>query len=104
MPPAGWCVTPTFVGAHWQRVAPFALIEPRQPRSPVGPARYGSAQQYLAQAQARLDLSATLTDEQKMIAEYWADGPNSRAPTRTLEPVRPVCLSSRPARQRRARR
>ena len=76
---AGRLVTQAFVGAHWQRVAPFALVEPRQLRSPAGPARYGSAE-YLAQAEALLDLSATLTDEQKTIAEYWADGPNSELP------------------------
>jgi hypothetical protein len=32
------------------------------------------------QAQALIDISATLTDEQKMIAEYWADGPRSELP------------------------
>jgi hypothetical protein len=30
---------------------------------------------YVAQAQSLLELSAALTDKQKMIAEYWADGP-----------------------------
>src|SRR5439155_59685 len=32
------------------------------------------------QAQALLDISGGLTDEQKMIAEYWADGPRSELP------------------------
>jgi hypothetical protein len=75
---SGNVVTPGFVGAHWQRVTTFALI-PGALRSSTGPARYGSAE-YDAQAQALLDLSAELTDEQKVIAEYWADGPRSELP------------------------
>ena len=43
------------------------------------PARYGSAE-YRSQARALLEVSAGLTDEQKMIAEYWADGPRSELP------------------------
>jgi hypothetical protein len=68
-----------FVGAQWQRVAPFALTSVAQLRSPTGPAKYGS-QAYELQARALLALSAGLTDEQKMIAEYWADGPHSELP------------------------
>jgi hypothetical protein len=71
-------VTPGFVGAQWQNVTTFALA-PGALRSSTGPARYGSAE-YLAQAQALLAISADLTDEQKMIAEYWADGPHSELP------------------------
>jgi hypothetical protein len=75
---SGNVVTPKFVGAHWQRVTTFA-IAPGSLRSSSGPARYGSAD-FLAQARALLDLSAGLTDEQKVIAEYWADGPRSELP------------------------
>jgi Domain of unknown function (DUF6851)/VCPO second helical-bundle domain len=75
---SGSVVTPGFVGAHWQNVTTFALT-PGSLRSPTGPARYGSPE-YLAQAQALLDISAGLTDKQKMIAEYWADGPRSELP------------------------
>jgi hypothetical protein len=75
---SGNVVTPGFVAAQWQRVTTFAL-SPGTLRSPTGPAKYGSAE-YLDQAQALLDLSAGLTDEQKMIAEYWADGPHSELP------------------------
>ncbi len=75
---SGTLVTPGFVGAQWQRVTTFAL-NPGSLRSPTGPAKYGSAE-YVAQAQALLDISAGLTDEQKMIAEYWADGPRSELP------------------------
>ena len=68
-----------FVGAQWQHVTPFALANVAQLRSPTGPARYGS-QAYESQARALLAISAGLTDEQKMIAEYWADGPHSELP------------------------
>jgi hypothetical protein len=75
---SGNVVAPGFVGAQWQRVTTFA-VSPGSLRSSTGPATYGSAA-YLDQAQALLDLSAGLTDEQKMIAEYWADGPHSELP------------------------
>jgi hypothetical protein len=74
----GNLVTPRFIGAQWQRVATFAL-QPGSLRSSTGPATFGSPE-YVAQAQALLDLSAELSDEQKMIAEYWADGPRSELP------------------------
>jgi hypothetical protein len=76
---SGAVVTPGFVGAQWQRVKPFALASSGMLRSPTGPARHGSAR-YRTQAQQLLALSAGLGDEQKMIAEYWADGPHSELP------------------------
>lgn len=75
---SGTVVTPGFVGAQWQNVTTFAL-SPGSLRSSTGPARYGSPE-FLAQAQALLEISAGLTDEQKMVAEYWADGPRSELP------------------------
>jgi hypothetical protein len=72
-------VTQLFVGAHWQRVVPFALASSVQFRSPTGPARAASPE-FRSQAEALLRISATLTDEQKAIAEYWADGPKSELP------------------------
>src|SRR4051812_13047630 len=49
-------------------------------RPPVhGPAEYGSPE-YFDQEQELLELSAGLTDADKMIAEYWKDGPNSETP------------------------
>jgi hypothetical protein len=71
--------TQPFVGAQWQHVTPFALTNVAQLRSPTGPARLSSAA-YESQARALLALSAGLNDEQKMIAEYWADGPRSELP------------------------
>ena len=75
---SGNVVTPAFVGAHWPRVTPFA-VAPGSLRSTSGPARHGSTD-YAAQARDLLDLSAGLTDKQKMIAEYWSDGPRTELP------------------------
>jgi hypothetical protein len=75
----GAVVAPRFVGAQWQRVSPFALTSSAQQRSPTGPARYGSSG-FVEQAEALLEISAGLTDEQKVIALYWADGPRSELP------------------------
>jgi hypothetical protein len=66
--------TQPFVGAQWstpdgRHVEPFALISPSQLRSATGLPPYGSDA-----------YRSGLTDEQKMIAEYWADGPNSELP------------------------
>ena len=76
---SGQRVTPRYIAPHWGLVTPFALAAGSQLRSPTGPARYGSGA-YRAQAEAVLHLSASLTDEQKTIAEYWADGPHSELP------------------------
>jgi hypothetical protein len=75
----GALATQPFVGAQWQRVMPFALVSAAQLRPSEGPATFGS-DQYRSQANELLELSAGLTDEQKMIAEYWADGPHSELP------------------------
>jgi hypothetical protein len=75
----GALATQLFVGAQWQRVTPFALSSPTQLRPHAGPPSYGS-DLFNSQANALVELSAGLTDEQKMIAEYWADGPHSELP------------------------
>ncbi len=46
---------------------------------PGPPATYPSPE-YIAQAEQILNYSANLTDGQKVIAEYWADGPSSEQP------------------------
>jgi len=76
---SGAPVTPSFVGAHWPRVRAFAMASSDELRSPTGPARVGSPE-FFGQAQALIDLSAALTEEQKLTAEYWADGPHSELP------------------------
>jgi hypothetical protein len=72
-------VTPNFMAPHWGRVTPFALRSGDQLRSRRGPATTASPL-YRIQAQELLDISANLTDTQKAIAEYWADGPKSELP------------------------
>jgi len=66
---------------QWSHVRPFALDSADEftPADSAGPARYGEAR-YVEQADEILTLSANLTDRQKVIAEYWADGPNSELP------------------------
>jgi len=71
-----------FAGAQWCEVTPFALSkgdELRWVAKSLGPAAYGSAE-YREQAEELVAISAGLTDRQKMIAEYWLDGPNSEQP------------------------
>jgi hypothetical protein len=70
--------TPSYLAACWDRVKPFALSSPSQFR-PGPPAAFGSPE-YEAQARRIVDVTQGLTDEQKVIAEYWADGPNSELP------------------------
>jgi hypothetical protein len=78
----GDMVAQRFVGAQWCYVTPFALSSGDEFRWLVqllGPAKYGS-KEYQGQAEELVDISAGLTDRQKMIAEYWSDGPNSEQP------------------------
>jgi uncharacterized protein DUF6851/vanadium-dependent haloperoxidase-like protein len=75
-------VTPSFVGAQWYKVTPFALSSPGELLpliSSMGPALFGS-KTYVDQAQELVNMSGQLTDEQKMVAEYWANGPHSELP------------------------
>jgi Domain of unknown function (DUF6851)/VCPO second helical-bundle domain len=75
-------VTPKFVGAQWFKVTPFAMTSPSEFRgiaAVFGPATSGSAQ-FVSQAQELITLAANLTDTQKMIAEYWANGPRTETP------------------------
>jgi hypothetical protein len=76
---SGAVVTPKFVAPFWNQVTPFAMSSGSALRSPTGPASTTSPQ--LIQEMAELvAVSATLTDEQKVVAEYWADGPKSELP------------------------
>src|SRR2546426_77396 len=75
----GGTVTPGFIAPHWGRVVPFALTSGSQFRPPDVPNLYPFGS-YRVQAEQILHYSARLTDSQKVIAEYWADGPNSELP------------------------
>jgi hypothetical protein len=63
----------------WPGVKPFAMSNGKQFRPAVGPHKV-LTQAYLDQAKHVIDIQANLTTEQKVIAEYWADGPNSSLP------------------------
>jgi hypothetical protein len=71
-------VVPKFLTPHWGRVIPFALRDGSM-LLPPAPAQYPHGS-YVAQAKHVLHLNAHLTDRQKMISEYWSDGPSSETP------------------------
>ena len=75
----GNVVTPNYVAPFWGLVAPFALTSGDQFRYTGKLPKYGS-KAYQKQAQQLIDISANLTDEQKVITEYWADGPGTESP------------------------
>lgn len=77
----GNLVSQMFSGAQWCFVKPFALNAGDELRSVVepGPFKHGSPG-YQEQAEELIAISAGLTDKQKMIAEYWSDGPNTEQP------------------------
>jgi hypothetical protein len=78
----GDLVTQPFLGAQWCYVNPFAMSKGDEFRGlaqTLPPATYGSVE-YQQQADELIAMSAGLTDRQKMIAEYWLDGPKSEQP------------------------
>ncbi len=82
-----------FLTPHWGSVTPFAVSNPRALLPPAPPLR-GSNRPYIdalgqvstedqawnRQFDEVLFISANLTDEFKVIAEFWADGPRSETP------------------------
>ncbi len=74
----GGFVEQKFITPHWGKVVPFALTKGSQFR-PKPPQPYGSVA-YVEQAREVISYSASLNDVQKIIAEYWADGPTSELP------------------------
>jgi hypothetical protein len=75
----GGFVTPGFIAPHWGHVVPFALTSAAEFRPAEAPNLYPFGG-YRVQAEQILHYSARLSDRQKAIAEYWADGPNSELP------------------------
>jgi hypothetical protein len=70
----------SFVTPQWAHVIPFSMKSGSEFR-PSPPASFAkSKERYVRQAKEILELSANLTDEQKMMVEYWADGPTSETP------------------------
>ena len=74
----GGFVTQKFIAPQWGKVIPFALKSASQFRP--GPPEPVGSNAYIEQAREVLSYSAGLTDTQKVIAEYWADGPASELP------------------------
>jgi hypothetical protein len=68
-----------FVTPHWGRVLPFAGSDGESLAADPGPPRARTAPRQ-AEVDELVRLSAGLTDEHKVIAEYWADGPGSESP------------------------
>ena len=64
-----------FATPQWGRVTPFALTSPSQFAPPLL-----KRAMLPDDAKQLIDIQARLTDEQKTIAYYWADGPGSELP------------------------
>lgn len=67
-----------FLLPHWGVVKPFALASASQFRPT--PPHAANVPAFKEQIDKALAISACLTDEQKMIAEYWADGAGTVTP------------------------
>lgn len=65
---------------HWLNVTPFALSSWDEFLPPPPKTIESDPEGFRQQAQEVIDISANLTDEQKVIAEYWADAPGSVLP------------------------
>ncbi|MFK7894517.1 MAG: DUF6851 domain-containing protein [Myxococcota bacterium] len=74
----GGFVTQKFITPHWKKVKAFALDRYDEFKI-KSPAKVGT-KAFLEQSKEVVAYSAVLTDEQKVIAEYWADGPSSELP------------------------
>ncbi|HEV7863253.1 MAG TPA: vanadium-dependent haloperoxidase [Acidimicrobiia bacterium] len=72
-------VVQKFLTPQWGRIVPFAAGERDLLPADPGPARSGSPVRQ-AEVDDTVRLSAGLGDEEKVIAEYWADGPGSELP------------------------
>ena len=76
--PPGEFKIQSFLVPHWGLVKPFALLFNWEFRPDPPYKKHMS--QFKEQAKDILNISAGLTDKQKVIAEYWADGPGSYTP------------------------
>ena len=70
--------TQSFLLPHWGLVKPFALEYPWQfrPTEPAMPPSFA----FMQQLEEVIQYSAGLSDEEKMICEYWLGGPGSYTP------------------------
>ena len=77
-------VTQKFAAPFWEQVKPFALSSATQfdtlPSVAPGPNYLRSAALLESDISQMIGISGTLTAQQKLIVEYWADGPDSELP------------------------
>jgi PAP2 superfamily len=71
--------TPKFLVPHWGSVRPFAIGSGASMRPTISLPQFGSAE-YADQAQEIVQLTANLTDQEKVVAEYWSNGPKTETP------------------------
>lgn len=69
-----------FLTPFWGRVTTFALTSPDQFRPDPPYTWKKNREEYIQQATELVEISAHLTDREKMIAEYWSDGSGSDTP------------------------
>ncbi len=71
----------TYLTPHWGLVTPFALASGSQLRPPASSKTLDEDPSgYKQQAKDILDISNNLTDTQKVVAQYWSDGPTTETP------------------------
>ena len=70
---------PGFIAPHWGEVKPFSLATGHDLRPSLSLPSFGT-KAYKDQADVVLNYTANLSDTQKAIAEYWANGPKSETP------------------------
>jgi PAP2 superfamily len=77
-------VTQVAIAPHWREVRPFALLAATQfdhvPGVADGPNYLLGPTAYDADIEDLLSYSRHLTEAQKLVVEYWADGPESELP------------------------
>jgi hypothetical protein len=77
---SGNLVLQRFIGAQWCYVTPFALSKGEEFRAALPePTTFGT-KEYRQQVEEILAMSANLNNREKMISEYWSDGPKSEQP------------------------
>ena len=72
--------TQSFIAPHWERVRPFALSSPSQYDGTLRPEIQILQVLFWKGVNEALQYSAELTEQRKLIIEYWADGPASELP------------------------
>lgn len=75
----GHLLTQHFTTPQWQHVVPFCMRQD-QAMDSIGQPFLATQPGFAQQARDLLSISATLTDREKVIAEYWRDGPHSDQP------------------------